>query len=355
VQFGTFFALNLAMLGHFNIFSDRLAIDPGTDRTLLYSAKNGIVINEPSVIAVSTNGNSRPHIVAVGEAAGNMQGKTPAQIEVVHPIRNGAIANLEATGAMLKYFIKAGCKRRILSGFEAVIAVPSGITHVEMEAAIEVVKSAGADRVFLIEGPVAGALGAGLPITEPTCNMVVDIGGGTTEVAVISLGGVVSRRSVRVAGGRMNTAITNFIRRKYDLMIGDLSAEKIKTTIGTACRNPNGKETLEVKGHDLTTGMPRVIQIGPKEIREAISVEIGAILQTVRSVLEDLPPELASDVLDKGILLTGGGALLHDLDQFISEQIGLPVSVPKNPSSTVVQGAARVLENMDGFNQFILN
>ncbi|MEJ2285829.1 MAG: rod shape-determining protein [Desulfobacterales bacterium] len=343
------------MLGHFNLFSDRLAIDPGTDRTLLYNVKNGIVINEPSVIAVSVSGNSRPHIVAVGEAAGNMQGKTPAQIEVVHPIRNGAIANFEATGAMLKHFIKAGCKRRKFSGFQAMIAVPSGITQKEMEAAIGVVKSAGADKVFLIEGPVAGALGAGLPITEPTCNMVVDIGGGTTEVVVISLGGVVSRRSVRVAGCRMNTAISNFIKRKYDLLIGNLSAEIIKTTIGTACPNPKGKKSLNVKGRDLTTGMPRVIQIGPGEIREAISVEIGAILQTVRSVLEELPPELAADVLDRGILLTGGGALLEDLDQLLSEEIGLTITVPKNPSSTVVQGAARVLDDMDGFNQFVLN
>jgi len=343
------------MLGHFNIFSDRLAIDPGTDRTLLYNAKNGIVINEPSVIAVSVNGNSRPHIVAVGEAAGNMQGKTPAQIEVVYPIRNGAIANFEATGAMLKHFIEAGCKRRKFSGFQAMIAVPSGITQIEMEAAIEVVKSAGADKVFLIEGPVAGALGAGLPITEPTCNMVVDIGGGTTEVVVISLGGVVSRRSVRVAGCRMNTAISNFIKRKYDLLIGNLSAEIIKTTIGTACPKPKGKKSLNVKGRDLTTGMPRVIRIGPGEIREAISVEIGAILQTVRSVLEELPPELAADVLDKGILLTGGGALLDDLDHLLSEEIGLTITVPKNPSSTVVQGAARVLDDMDGFNQFVLN
>ena len=343
------------MLGHINIFSDRLAIDPGTDRTLLYNAKNGIVINEPSVIAVSINGNSRPHIVAVGEEAGNMQGKTPAQIEVVHPIRDGAIANFEATGAMLKHFIKAGCKRRKFSGFQAMIAVPSGITQIEMEAAIEVVKSAGADKVFLIEGPVAGALGAGLPITEPTCNMVVDVGGGTTEVVVISLGGVVTRRSVRVAGCRMNTAITNFIKRKYDLLIGNLSAEKIKTTIGTACQKPKGTKTLKVKGRDLTTGMPKVIQIGPNEIREAISVEIGAILQTVRSVLEELPPELAADVLDKGILLTGGGALLDDLDQLLSEEIGLAITVPKNPSSTVVQGAARVLEDLDGFNQFVLN
>lgn len=345
----------ISMLGHMNIFSDRLAIDPGTDRTLLYAAKKGIVINEPSVVAVRVNGKSRPYIVAVGEEAGNMLGKTPAQIEVVRPIRDGAIVNFEVTCAMLKHFIKIGCKRRKLVGFQAVIAVPSGITQIEMDAVIEAVKSAGAGKVFLIEGAVAGALGAGLPITEPTCSMVVDIGGGTTEVAVISLGGVVSSRSVRVAGCRMNTAIKNFIKRKYDLLIGNLSAEKIKTTIGNACPNPKENKTLGVKGRDLTSGIPKVIPIGPKDIREAISAEIGAILQTVRSVLEELPPELAADVLDKGILLTGGGALLNNLDQLLSEEIGLAITVPKNPSSTVVLGAAKVLEDLDGFNRFVLN
>jgi len=343
------------MLGHMNIFSDRLAIDPGTDRTLLYTAKKGIVINEPSVVAVGVNGKSQPHIVAVGEEAGNMLGKTPAQIEVVRPIRDGAIVNFEATCAMLKHFIKIGCKRRKFAGFQAVIAVPSGITQIEMDAVIEAVKSAGAGNVFLIEGAVASALGAGLPITEPECSMVVDIGGGTTEVAVISLGGGVSSRSVRVAGCRMNTAIKNFIKRKYGLLIGNLSAEKIKTTIGNACPNPKGKKTIGVKGRDLTSGIPKVIPIGSKDIREAISVEIGAILQTVRSVLEELPPELAADVLDKGILLTGGGALLKNLDQLLSEKIGLAITVPENPSSTVVLGAAKVLEDLDGFNQFVLN
>jgi rod shape-determining protein MreB len=343
------------MFGHTNIFSDRLAIDPGTDRTLLYTAKKGIVINQPSVIAVGVNGSSQPHVVAVGEEAGNMLGKTPAQIEVVQPIRDGIIVNFEATCAMLKHFIKVGCQRRKLTGFQAVIAVPSGTTQIEMDAVIEVVKSAGAGKVYLVEGSVAGALGAGLPILEPTCSMVVDIGGGTTEVAVISLGGVVSSRCVKVGGCRMNTAIKNYIKRKYDLLIGNFSAEKIKTTIGNACPNPKGEKTIEVKGRHLTAGIPRIIQIGPKDIREAISAEIGAILQTVRSVLEELPPELASDVLDKGILLTGGGALLNNLDQLLSEEIGLAFTVPENPSSTAVLGAAKVLEDLEGFNQFVLN
>jgi rod shape-determining protein MreB len=343
------------MFGHMNLFSDRLAIDPGTDRTLLYTAKKGIVINQPSVIAVGVNGNAQPHIVAVGEEAGNMLGKAPAQIKVVQPIRDGIIVNFEATCAMLKHFIKIGCHRRKMTGFQAVIAVPSGTTQIEMDAVIEVVKSAGAGKVFLIEGSVAGALGAGLPIMEPTCNMVVDIGGGTTEVAVISLGGVVSSRCVKVGGCRMDTAIKNFVKRKYDLLIGNFSAEKIKTTIGNACPNPKGKKTIAVRGRHLTSGIPRTIQISPKDVREAISAEIGAILQTVRSVLEELPPELAADVLDKGILLTGGGALLNNLDQLLSEQIGLAFTVPENPSSTAVLGAAKVLNDLDGFNRFVLN
>ena len=339
------------MLGNMNIFSDRLAIDLGTDRTLLYSTKKGIVINEPSVVAVGMNGESRPYIVAVGEEAGNMLGKTPDQIEVVRPIREGAIVNFEATCAMLKHFIKIGCKRRKLAGFQAVIAAPSGITRIEMDAVIEAVKSAGAGKMFLIAGAVAGALGAGLPIAEPKCSMIVDIGGGKTEVAVISLGGVVCSRSVRVAGCRMNTAIKNFIKRKYNLLIGNLSAEKIKTTIGNARPNPEDKTTLKVKGRHLTSGIPKVIPIGPKDIREAISVEIGIILQTVRSVLDELPPELAADVLEKGILLTGGGALLTNIDQLLSKEIGLAITVPENPSSTVVLGAAKILEDLDDFNR----
>ena len=337
------------MLGGLNIFSDSLAIDPGTDRTLLYTTKKGIVINEPSVVAVGINSNSQPHIVAVGEEAENMWGKTPNRIKVIHPIRDGAIVNFEATCAMLKHFIKVGCKQRKLSGFQVVVVVPSDTTKIELNAVIDAVKSVGAGKVFTIAGTVAGAIGAGLPIAEPKCNMVVDIGGGTTEVAVVSLGGVVSSRSIRVAGSRMNTAIKNFMKRKYKLLIGNLSAEKIKTTIGNACPDPKDKSTLRVKGRDLTSGIPKVIIIGPKDIREAISLEIGAILRTVRSVLEEIPPELAADVFDQGILLTGGGALLTNIDQLLSEELGLAISVPDNPSSTVVLGAAKALEDLDGF------
>ena len=343
------------MLGNLNLFSDRLAIDPGTDHTLLYAADKGIFINEPSVVAVGVNGDSQPHVIAVGKKAGEMLGKTPPQIKVIRPIRDGAIVNIDATCVMLKHFLKIGGKRRKLKGFEAVITVPSGITRIEMNAVIEAAESAGAGKVFLIEGAVAGALGAGLPITEPTCNMVVDIGGGTTEVAVISLGGVVSSRSVRVAGCRMNTAIKNFIRRKYDLLIGSLSAEKIKTIIGNACPSPKEKKRVRVKGRDLATGIPKVVVIGPKEIREAISEEIGAILQTVRTALEELPPELSADVLDNGILLTGGGALLCNLDRLLRDEMGLAINVPENPQSTVVLGAAKVLEDLDTFNRFVLN
>ena len=339
------------MLRQMHIFSDNLAIDLGTDRTLFYTINGGIVINEPSVVAFGVNDNSRPHIVAVGEKANNMLGKTPDRVKVIRPVQEGAIVNFEATCAMLKQFIRTGCKRRKLNGFQVVAAVPSGITPIEMDAVVDAVKSLGAGKVFLIEGAVAGALGAGLPINEPQCNMVVDIGGGKTEVSVISLGGVVSSRSVRVAGCRMNTAIQNFIKRKYKLLIGTLSAEKIKTKIGNACPNPKDKNTQMVKGRDLTSGIPKVIPVGPDEIREAISAEIDAILQTVRTVLEDLPPELAADVLDQGILLTGGGALMTNMDQLLSQEIGLAITVADNPSSTVVLGAAKALENLKGSNR----
>ena len=341
------------MLGPMNIFSDHLAIDLGTDRTLLYTINGGIVINEPSVVAFGVSGESRPHIVAAGEKAQNMLGKTPARVKVIRPIQDGAIVNFEATCAMLKQFIRTGCKRRKLSGFQVVVAVPSGITPVEMDAVMDTVKLLGAGKVFLIEGALAGALGAGLPINEPRCNMVVDIGGGKTEVSVISLGGIVSSRSVRVGGGCMNTAIQNFIKRKYKLLIGTLSAEKIKTTIGNACPNPEDQTTQMVKGRDLTSGIPKVIPIGPREIRKAISAEIDTILQTVRCVLEDIPPELAADVLDQGILLVGGGALMTNMDQLLCQDIGLAITVPDNPSSTVVLGAAKALENLNlkGFNR----
>ena len=337
------------MLARLNIFSDSLAIDPGTYRTLLYTTKKGIVINEPSVVAVGLNGNSQPHIVAVGEEAGKMSGKTPSKIKVIHPIQDGAIVNFDAVCAMLKHFIELGCKQRKLNRYQVVVAVPSGITSIEVNAVIDAIKSVGAGKVCLIEGAVAGAIGAGLPIAEPKCNMVVDIGGGKTEVTVVSLGGVVSGRSIRVGGSHMNTAIRNFIKRKYKLLIGNLSAEKIKTTIGNACPNPQDITTLMVKGRDLTSGIPKAIPIGPREIREAISAEIGAILRTVRSVLEEIPPELAADVIEQGILLTGGGALLKNCDKLLTEETGLKITVPDNPSSTVVLGAAKALEDSNAF------
>jgi rod shape-determining protein MreB len=280
-----------------------------------------------------------------------MLGRTPTQIKVIRPIRNGAIENFDVACAMFKQFINAGCKQRKLTGFQVVIAVPSGITQIERDAVIDTVQSLGAGKVFLIEGALAGALGAGLPIAEPKCNMVVDIGAGKTEVAVISLGGVVSTRTVRVAGSHMNTAIGNFIKGKYKLLIGKLSAEKIKTTIGNACPDPEDPATLMVKGRDLTSGIPKVIPISPGEIREAISAEIDAILRTVQSVLEEISPELSADVLDRGILLTGGGALLKNFDRFLSEEIGLKVTIPDNPASTIVLGAAKALENLNGSNR----
>jgi len=337
-----------------NPFSDHLAIDLGTASTLLYAKDRGIVINAPSAVAVGVNGYPQERILAVGGEAISMLGKTPAHIRIIRPVQDGAIADIEATCAMLKHFIKIARKRRKLAGLQVVVAVPSGITRIEMHAVIESAESAGARRVFLIEGPVAAALGADLPVTEPVCSMVVDIGDGTTEVAIISLGGIVASKSIKVAGSRMNEAIKNYIKRKYDLLIGDRTAETIKITIGDACPNPKRRKTIDVKGRDLNSGIPSGIPIDSEEIREAISEQVGAIIRTVQAALEEIPPELSADVLDRGILLTGGGVLLKNFEKLLTREIGLPTTIAEDPFSTVVLGAAKLLENMNGFNRFML-
>jgi rod shape-determining protein MreB len=337
-----------------NPFSDHLAIDLGTASTLLYAKDRGIVINAPTAVAVGVNGHPQERILAVGGEAISMQGKTPAHMRVIRPVQDGVITDVEATCAMLKHFIKMARKRRKLAGLHVIVAVPSGITRIEMHAVIESAESAGARRVYLIEGPVAAALGADLPVTEPVCSMVVDIGDGTTEVAIISLGGIVASRSIKVAGSRMNEAIINYIKRKYDLLIGDRTAESIKITIGDACPNSQNRNTINVKGRDLTSGIPGVIPIDSEEIREAIAEQIGAIVRTVQAALEEIPPELSADVLDRGILLTGGGALLKNFEKLLTREIGLPTTLAEDPFSTVVLGAAKLLENTNGFNRFML-
>jgi len=340
--------MNLIIDSLLGFFSSDLALDLGTANTLVYVKGKGIVLSEPSVVAVRTDKRSKNKVLAVGAEAKRMLGRTPGNIQAIRPMRDGVIADFEVTEAMLKHFIrKVHNNRRTLVRPRIVIAVPSGITQVEKRAVREFAELAGAREVFLIEEPMAAAIGAGLPITEPTCNMVVDIGGGTTEVAVISLSGIVYSRSIRVAGDKMDASISQHIKRKYNLLIGERTAEIIKTTIGNAYPDPENLETIEVKGRDLVTGIPKILAIDSEEICAAISEQIEAIVETVKIALEQTPPELASDIVDSGIILTGGGALLKNLDKLLREKTGLPIIVADDPLSTVALGCGKALENID--------
>ena len=327
-------------------FSNDLAIDLGTANTLVYVRGNGIVLDEPSVVAVRRNGRGANKVLAVGQEAKMMLGRTPGNIEAIRPMKEGVIADFEVAEAMLRYFIKKAHNRRALIRPRVIACVPSGITQVEKRAVRESAESAGAREVFLIEEPMAAAIGAGLPITEPTSNMVVDIGGGTTEVAVISLAGIVYSKSVRVGGDKMDEAILQYIKGKYNLLIGERSAEEIKTTIGNAYRADQA-EQMQIKGRDLTSGIPKIIDIDSDEVREAITEQIRTIVETVKSALEQTPPELAADIVDNGIVLTGGGALLTDLDKLLREETGLPITITEEPLTTVVLGSGKALDEID--------
>ena len=329
------------------MLSDDLAVDLGTANTLIYVKGKGIVLSEPSVVAVRTDKRSRNRVLAVGTEAKNMLGRTPGNIVAIRPMQDGVIADFEVTEAMLRHFIQKAHRRSKFVRPRVIIAVPSGITQVEKRAVKESAESAGAREVYLIEEPMAAAIGAGLPITEPICNMVVDIGGGTTEVAVISLAGIVYSRSIRVAGNKLDASIMQYIKRNYNLLIGERTAETIKTSIGNAYPDPEDLETIEVKGRDLISGIPKILAIDSEEIRGAISEQIDAILETVKIVLEHAPPELAADIVDRGIVLTGGGALLKNLDKLIREETGLPITVTEDPLSTVVIGCGKVLESIE--------
>ncbi len=335
-------------------FSNDLAIDLGTANTLVYVKGKGIVLSEPSVVAVRTDDRLNNRVLAVGLEAKNMLGRTPGNIVAIRPMRDGVIADFEVTEAMLKHFIRKVHNRRTFVRPRIIIAVPSGITQVEKRAVKESAESAGAREVFLLEEPMAAAIGAGLPITEPTCNMVVDIGGGTTEVAVISLAGIVYSRSLRVAGDKMDAAITQYIKRKYNLLIGERTAEIIKTTIGNAYPDPQNLETIEVKGRDLVSGIPKILAIDSEEIRVAISEQIDAIVETVKIALEQTPPELAADIVDSGIVLTGGGALLKNLDKLLREESGLPITVTEDPLSTVALGSGKALDSIEILKQVMI-
>ncbi|MGI9569439.1 MAG: rod shape-determining protein [Desulfobulbia bacterium] len=337
------FILNAVM----GALSTDLAIDLGTANTLVYVKDKGIVINEPSVVAIRNGNNSKSPILAVGLEAKNMLGKTPDNIRVIRPMRDGVIADFEVTRAMLHHFIRKVHNRRLFARPRIVVAVPSGITQVEKRAVVEAAELAGAREVFLIEESMAAAIGAGLPVTEPTCNMVVDIGGGTTEVAIISLTGVVYSRTIRVAGDQMDSSIIKYVRRNYNLLIGERTAENIKISIGSAYPDLNKLEKIEVKGRDLASGIPKILSIDSEEIRVSISEQIDAIIETIKEVLEQIPPDFSADIIERGMILTGGGALLKNLDKILSEESGVPITVIEDPLSSVAIGAGRVSEDTE--------
>ena len=330
----------------YGLFSNDLAIDLGTATTLIYVRGKGIVSCEPSVVAVQQDARGAKKVLAVGREAKEMLGRTPGNIQAVRPLRDGVIADFEITEAMLRLFIARANTRRTLVKPRIIICVPFGITEVEKRAVKESAEGAGAREVYLIEEPMAAAIGAGLPITEPSGNMVVDIGGGTTEVAVISLAGIVYSQSVRVGGDKMDESIVAYMKRKYNLAIGEQTAERIKVTIGNAYPLEQ-QATMEVKGRDMVAGVPKTIVVHSDEIREALSEPINAIVDAVLIALERTPPELAADIVDKGIVLTGGGALLKNLDVLLREESGLPVMVCDDPVSAVVLGSGKALDHME--------
>ncbi len=327
-------------------FSNDLAIDLGTANTLVYAKGRGIVSSEPSVVAVQMDGRGVNRVRAVGKEAKSMLGRTPGSIRAVRPLKEGVIADFEVAEAMLRYFIKRAHNRSMLLKPRIVISVPSGITEVEKRAVRESAISASARDVFLVEEPMAAAIGAGLPITEPSGNMIIDIGGGTTEVAVISLAGVVYANSVRVGGDKMDEAILNYIKRKYNLLIGERTAELIKIEIGTAYPSDEPR-TMAVKGRDLVAGVPKTMEISSEDIRGALVEPVNTIVEAAKIALERTPPELAADIADKGIVLTGGGALLDNLDTLLREETGLPIMLAEDPFTAVVMGCGRCLDEIE--------
>ncbi len=328
------------------VFSNDLAIDLGTANTLVYVKGKGIVSNEPSVVAVHQSPRDNRKIVAIGSEAKNMCGRTPKGITAIRPMKDGVIADFEITEEMLRYFIQKAHNRKALVRPRVIICVPFGITEVEKRAVRESAESAGAREVYLVQEPIAAAIGAGLPITEPCGSMIVDIGGGTTEVAVISLKGIVHSESVRVGGDKMDEAILNYVKRRYNLLIGDRTAEQIKISLGNAL--PTGsQQRMEIRGRDLVAGLPKTIEIGEDDVREALSEPLRQIVEVVRQVLERTPAELASDIVDRGFTLAGGGSLLRNLDLLLQQATGLPVVLAEDPLTAVVVGSGKILDNME--------
>ncbi|MFA7159660.1 MAG: rod shape-determining protein [Kiritimatiellia bacterium] len=331
------------MLGRFfDLFSNDLGIDLGTANSLVYVKDRGIVLREPSVVAIQTGTN---RVLAVGEEAKRMLGRTPGNITAIRPMKDGVIADFEITEAMLRYFIRKVQNNRIMVRPRIIISVPSGITEVEKRAVKDSATHAGAREVYLIEEPMAAAIGVGLPVQDPAGNMIVDIGGGTTEVALISLAGIVFSRSVRVGGDEMDEAIIQYMKRVYNLMIGERSAEQIKISVGSAYPLPE-ETSIEVKGRDLVAGLPKTLTLTSEEVREALHEPVMTIIEAIRFTLERCPPELAADLVDRGIVVAGGGALLRGIDKLVTEQTGLPVHVADDPLSAVAEGTGMVLHEL---------
>jgi rod shape-determining protein MreB len=329
------------------LFSNDLAIDLGTANTLVYVKGHGIVCNEPSVVAIAQNSRK---VLAVGKEARDMLGKTPASITAIRPMKDGVIADFEITEEMLRYFIRKVHNRRALVSPRIIVCVPSGITPVEQRAVREAAMSAGAREVYLIEEPMAAAIGAGLPITEANGNMVVDVGGGTTDVAIISLAGIVFSQSVRVGGDKMDDAILQHIKRKYNLLVGERMAEKVKIQLGSAFASTDGM-TMEVKGRDLVSGIPKTVVIDDEEIRAALAEPVSQIVETVKFALENTPPELSADIVDNGMMVAGGGALLTGMEQLLREATGVPVTLAPDPLCAVVLGTGKALDELELLKQ----
>ncbi|HEY7486433.1 MAG TPA: rod shape-determining protein [Streptosporangiaceae bacterium] len=327
-----------------------MAVDLGTANTLVYVRGRGIVLNEPSVVAINTNTGK---IVAVGIEAKRMIGRTPGNIVAVRPLKDGVIADFDVTERMLRYFIQKVHKRRHFAKPRIVVAVPSGITGVEQRAVKEAGYQAGARRVYIIEEPMAAAIGAGLPVHEPTGNMVVDIGGGTTEVAIISLGGIVTSQSVRVGGDELDQSIISYSKKEYSLMLGERTSEEIKMAIGSAYPFTD-EPHAEIRGRDLVSGLPKTIIISAEEVRRAIEEPVNAIVDAVKTTLDKCPPELSGDVMDRGVALTGGGALLKNLDERLREETGMPIHLVDNPLDSVVLGTGKCVEDFESLRQVLV-
>ena len=340
------------MLG---LLSADMAIDLGTANTVVYVKGRGIVLNEPSVVAIVSDKGKR-QVLTVGEEAKLMVGRTPGNIQAIRPLRDGVIADFEVTEEMIKHFIRKALNRRSFSAPQIIVCVPSGSTAVERRAIRELAENAGARRVFLIEEPMAAAIGAGLPVTEPTGSMVVDVGGGTTEVAVLSLGGIVYCRSVRVGGDKMDEAIIAYIRRNHNLLVGESSAELIKKEIGSACTPDDGEGRLmEIRGRDLMNGVPKEIVVSERQISESLAEPVASIIEAVKVALENTAPELAADIVDNGLMLAGGGALLSNLDLVLRHATRLPISLAYEPLTCVALGAGRVLEEMKTLKNVLID